>query len=117
MNKNILFSVAATLALLFSCTPPESPSQEPETPSFDIEKLQPGLSSDPLTPSADEACTLYYKAGGSFPFAGYTGELYAHIGIVNLEWEHVQAEWAVNTEKCRWQKTGVSGSAPGTTRP
>ena len=107
MNKNILFSVAATLALLFSCTPPESPSQEPETPSFDIEKLQPGLSSDPLTPSADEACTLYYKAGGSFPFAGYTGELYAHIGIVNLEWEHVQAEWAVNTEKCRWQKTGV----------
>lgn len=107
MNKNILFSVAAALALLFSCTPPESPSQEPETPSFDIEKLQPGLSSDPLTPSADEPCTLYYKAGGSFPFAGYTGELYAHIGIVNLEWEHVQAEWAVNTEKCRWQKTGV----------
>ncbi len=108
MNRRILFSAAAALSLLFSCSKPDSPSAEPETPPSDIENLQPGLSSDPLNPSADEACTLYYKAGGSYPFAGYTGELYAHIGIVNLEWEHVQSEWAVNTEKCRWQKTGVA---------
>ena len=107
MKKRILFSAAAALALLFSCSKPDNPATEPETPSFDIEKLQPGLTSDPLNPSADAACTLYYKAGGSYPFAGHTGELYAHIGIVNLEWEHVQADWAVNTEKCRWQRTGV----------
>ena len=109
MKKHILFSAAAALALLFSCSKPDNPSQEPEpeTPAFDLNNLQPGLSTDPQTISADEACTLYYKAGGSFPFSGYTGELYAHIGLVNFEWEHVQADWGVNTEKCRWQKTGV----------
>ena len=100
---------AATLfvlisVLLFSCTKPDNMSQGPEG-GFDINKLAPGLSTYPETLNADEPCTLYYKAGGSFPFSGYTGELYAHIGLVNFEWEYVQAEWNVNIAKCRWQKT------------
>ena len=109
MKKYILFSVAALLALLFSCTPQDNPSEPVNPPVvFDINNLQPGLSSDPLSLSADEPCTLYFKAGGKYPFSGYDDELYAHIGVVNFEWEHVQADWDVNIEKCLWQKTEVA---------
>lgn len=109
MKKYILFSVAALLALLFSCTPQDNPSEPVNPPAvFDINNLQPGLSSDPLSLSADEPCTLYFKAGGKYPFSGYDDELYAHIGVVNFEWEHVQADWDVNIEKCLWQKTEVA---------
>ncbi len=109
MKKYLLLFAAATFALLFSCTPQDNPSEPVNPPAvFDINNLQPGLSSDPLSLSADEPCTLYFKAGGKFPFSGYDGELYAHIGVVNFEWEHVQADWDVNIEKCLWQKTEVA---------
>lgn len=109
MKKYILLFAAATLALLFSCTPQDNPSEPVNPPAvFDINNLQPGLSSDPLSLSADEPCTLYFKAGGKYPFSGYGGKLYAHIGVVNFEWEHVQADWDVNLEKCLWQKTEVA---------
>ena len=110
IKKHILLVVAALSAMLFSCTKPENPDAGPVTPpaeEFDINSLSPGLSSDPADLQADRPCTLYYKAGGSFPFSGFSGELYAHIGLVNFEWEHVQAGWDENTEKCRWQKTEV----------
>lgn len=110
IKKHILLVAAALSALLFSCTKPENPDAGPVTPpaeEFDINSLSPGLSSDPADLQADRPCTLYYKAGGSFPFSGFSGELYAHIGLVNFEWEHVQAGWDENTEKCRWQKTEV----------
>ena len=109
MKKYLLLFAAATFALLFSCTPQDNPSEPVNPPAvFDINNLQPGLSSDPLSLSADEPCTLYFKAGGKYPFSGYDDELYAHIGVVNFEWEHVQAEWDVNIEKCLWQKTEVA---------
>ena len=91
MKKYLLLFAAATLALLFSCTPQDNPSEPVNPPAvFDINNLQPGLSSDPLSLSADEPCTLYFKAGGKYPFSGYDDELYAHIGVVNFEWEHGQ---------------------------
>lgn len=109
MKKYLLLFAAATFALLFSCTPQDNPSEPVNPPAvFDINNLQPGLSSDPLSLSADEPCTLYFKAGGKYPFSGYDDELYAHIGVVNFEWEHVQADWDVNIEKCLWQKTEVA---------
>ncbi|MGM9738433.1 MAG: alpha-amylase family glycosyl hydrolase [Candidatus Cryptobacteroides sp.] len=80
-------------------------SQEPgngETPPIGTS----GLYADPEIPDADAACTLYYKAGSSSPFYGFSGDLYAHIGIVETEWAFVQAEWNVNLDKCKWKKTG-----------
>lgn len=109
MKKYLLLFAAAMSALLFSCTPQDNPSEPVNPPAvFDINNLQPGLSSDPLSLSADEPCTLYFKAGGKYPFSGYDDELYAHIGVVNFEWEHVQADWDMNIEKCLWQKTEVA---------
>ncbi len=107
MKKRIIF-YAAALALLFSCSAPDNPSGdnpgEGGGSSTDLSSLPLGLSAIPETPSADASCTLYYKAGGSFPFSGYSDALYAHIGLVEFEWKYVQAQWTENTDKCRWTK-------------
>lgn len=105
-NKTLLFVIFVTVALLCSCDK-QNHNETPDGESDDLDKLAYGLSVLPEKPSADASCTLYYKAGGGFPFEGYAEELYAHIGIVNLQWEHVQADWNVNIEKCRWKKTEV----------
>ena len=62
-----------------------------------------GLYTDPETPDADMACTLYYKADKSSPFFDKSDDLYAHIGI--NEWSNVQADWGSNIDKCKFQKT------------
>ena len=78
----------------------------PEKPTApELSELSFGLSGYSLTdygtPKADEPCVLYYKAGGSFPFGGFTAPLYVHIGIIAHEWTYVQADWNTNLEKCR----------------
>ncbi len=105
-NKKLLFQFLLSLVLVCSCDK-QNPSDAPDDKNKDLDKLAYGLSVLPEKPSADAACTLYYKAGGGFPFEGYTDPLYAHIGIVNLQWDHVQAQWNENIDKCRWQKTDV----------
>ena len=87
MKHYILLAVELCfLAFLASCEP-----QVPVTPEEDIDlsSLPYGLSgyslTDNSTPKADEPCVIYYKAGGGFPFSGYTDVLYAHIGIVEFE--------------------------------
>ena len=91
---------------LAACTPPlpEPPFQEPT-----LEELPVGLTAYSLvdygTPQADDACIIYYKAGGEYPFSEHTAALYAHIGIVDFEWTYVQADWTTNLEKCRFQPT------------
>ena len=76
---------------------------------FNIEELPVGLSAysvnDYGEPQADKPCVIYYKAGGEYPFSGYTDPLYAHIGIVDYEWTYVQANWDTNLEKCRFAAT------------
>ena len=63
-----------------------------------------GLYAEPEVPDADKACTLYYRADPKSPFYDYSGELYAHIGILDEEWKFVQAEWNQNIDKCKWTK-------------
>ncbi len=103
MRKKLLL-LFPVLILFCSCGKEKTQTVDKEE---ELKNLPYGLSVIPEKPSADESCTLYYKAGGGFPFEGYTASLYAHIGIVNLQWEHVQAEWNENIDKCLWQKTEV----------
>ena len=92
------------IGILAACEPQ---TQQPVEPN--LSELPFGLSGyampDYGTPQADQACVLYYKAGGTYPFSGYTDELYAHIGVVSHEWTHVQADWNTNLEKCRFIPT------------
>ena len=109
MKINKIVSILLSAFLVFggaACTP----SAKPDVPggSTDLNALPAGLSSDPARPSTEKSCTLYYKAGGSFPFAGFTDELYVHIWIRTLNGDSfVQSEWAVNTDKCKLAPTEV----------
>lgn len=112
MNFNKYFSrIAAVLLVVMSaaCQPTIDP-QEPNGPDpvFDISQVPVGLSSNPAKPSTEAGCVLFYRAGGKFPFSGYTGDLYAHIWIRNVTGDvFVQSGWAVNTDKCKLIPTEV----------
>lgn len=105
------FSPARVAALLFAliafafCKPENNPSGGGVS---ELEKLTPGLSSIPQKPSTEEPCVLYYKAGGSYPFAGYGQDLYVHIWIRNIAGDmYAQSEWAVNTDRLKLRRTDV----------
>ena len=109
-NRNLISILLLSAALVCSCgkdnrntvvTPDGDKKEDPSGGGSELDKLAYGLSVIPEKPSSDESCTLYYRAGGEYPFSGYTEDLYAHIGVVNLQWEHVQADWDVNIDKCR----------------
>ena len=59
----------------------------------------------PVQPNADEALRIYFRAGKTSPLKGYTGDVYAHIGILEYgTWKYVQAGWEENIEKCKFTK-------------
>ena len=61
-----------------------------------------GWSYSPEKPDADQALTIIYKADKSSELYGYSGNVYAHIGLYDGEsWSHVQADWNQNTDKCK----------------
>lgn len=68
-------------------------------------KVRSGLYAMPEIPDADKSCVLYYKADAKSPFYNFTGDLYAHIGLVDGEWFFVQADWNQNIDKCKWRKS------------
>ena len=107
LKKTIL--ILAFASLFLACKPTDNPNPGPgpdPVEEFDITKLKAGLSCNPAVPSTEEACVMYYKAGGEFPFSGFTDELYAHVWIQNISGAcYVQAEWGQNTDKLKWQPT------------
>lgn len=67
------------------------------------------LWSTPATPDADAPLTISFKAGKTSPLKGHTGDVYAHIGILEYgTWKFVQAEWGENIEKCKFTPDPVS---------
>ena len=66
----------------------------------------------PVAPNADEPLTISFKAGKKSALNGYTGDVYAHIGILEYGvWKYVQAEWTENKPHCKFTK---DPSAPST---
>jgi len=66
-----------------------------------------GVVVDPVKPDADGPCTIKFNAPAGSELFGYTGELYAHLGlIVDDEWAFVPADWDENTDKCKFTNVG-----------
>lgn len=78
------------------------------------QELQPvvapeGLSFAPEAPDADQPLTITFKAGFNSALYGYTGEVYAHLGVVSEgTWLFVPAGWNENLDKCRMTKVGTN---------
>ena len=63
------------------------------------------LWTNPVDPNADGPLTISFKAGRNSALKGYTGDVYAHIGILEFGvWKYVQADWNVNLPHCRFRK-------------
>ena len=63
------------------------------------------LWTEPAQPNADQPLTISFRAGKTSPLKGYTGDVYAHIGILEYgTWKFVQAGWEENIEKCKFTK-------------
>lgn len=64
-----------------------------------------GISTEPENPKADEALTIIFHPEKSNPLYNATGELYAHIGVVEgQQWLFVPAEWGTNLAKAQFTK-------------
>ncbi len=63
-----------------------------------------GFSHTPAEMDADKPATIYFKASKTSPLYGHSGDVYAHIGIVDGDtWNCVPADWDENIDKCRMQ--------------
>lgn len=59
------------------------------------------ISSQPLLPTANDEVLITFNATGT-PLAGYTGNVYAHTGVVcegSSAWQYVIGTWNVNTSQ------------------
>ena len=97
-----LCAILAAFTLLAACDNPV----EPETPEFDITTLKSGLTVVPETLNADQPATFYFKADMSSPLYNSVSDLYFYTGVWydSSDWRHVQADWGVNTDKCKMEK-------------
>ena len=100
--KRILFFLALC-CFIAGCSKVQG--GEPETGDVDLGGLPYGLTSFPEKPDADEAVTFYYKAEPGSELYG-AGDLYFYTGVWydSSDWRCVQADWGVNTDKCRMEK-------------
>ncbi|MDL2247635.1 alpha-amylase [Bacteroides sp. OttesenSCG-928-J23] len=93
------------LLLLVSCSgsddPTPDPDPEPEPPVVIVE----GVNLSPAKFEATEGATITFKAGTTSQLYGHTGDVYAHIGVVEgSNWLYVPAEWDQNIAKCKMTK-------------
>jgi hypothetical protein len=59
---------------------------------------------DPVLPTADQSVTIYFDATkGTGGLMGYTGDVYAHTGVLihssnsDSDWKYVKTNWGENT--------------------
>tara|TARA_R110002050_G_scaffold20458_2_gene57904 strand:+ start:619 stop:4029 length:3411 start_codon:yes stop_codon:yes gene_type:complete len=66
----------------------------------------------PVLPTVLDVITITFNATGT-PLAGYTGDLYAHTGVITTasantnDWKHVIGTWASNTTQPKLTRTGT----------
>ena len=98
----ILIATACSSDPIVTPDPPKPPTPTPEPPQTEIKE---GFNISPEKPDADEELTITFKAAKSSPLHGYTGDVYAHTGVVSEgTWMYVPAKWDENIAKCKMSK-------------
>ncbi|HET6566524.1 MAG TPA: alpha-amylase, partial [Rhodothermales bacterium] len=69
---------------------------------------------EPAFPSVDEPVTVYFHADeGTGGLAGYTGDVYAHTGVITDrsttpgDWKYVKTSWGQNTPDTKLERIGT----------
>lgn len=71
------------------------------------------VSTSPAIPTEADAITIFFNATGT-ELEGYTGDVYAHTGVVttestsNADWKHVIGSWGNNTTQPKLTRTGTN---------
>ncbi|MBN2639344.1 MAG: T9SS type A sorting domain-containing protein [Bacteroidales bacterium] len=73
------------------------------------------ITTTPAFPTADDSVTIVFNAAeGDQGLMGYTGDVYAHTGVItNLstsssDWKYVKAAWSVNIPACKMTNIGTN---------
>lgn len=107
--------VARTAELVFSASGSESLTvtvkQAAGSAEVEVEKGEfypdpaSGIDVEPVCPDADKPCAIRFKPASDNPLYAYSGELYAHLGvIVDGEWKFVPSDWGVADDKVHFKK-------------
>lgn len=71
------------------------------------------VQTDPVFPKQEDEVTIFFDATkGNKGLAGYTGEIYAHTGVITAastsptDWKHVKYEWGVNQADAKMALVG-----------
>lgn len=111
-NKLTILSNWLVVLLLFlsSCTDDTYKTipyfyPEKETPPTELKE---GLNFLPDKLVASKEAKITFKAPKSSDLYGYTGDVYAHIGVTEggADWMFVPADWDENIDKCKMKKEG-----------
>src|SRR5665647_3634431 len=70
------------------------------------------ITANPALPSDNQSVTITYDATkGTAGLKDYTGDVYAHIGVItdkstsSTDWKYVVAAWGVNVDKAKMVRT------------
>ena len=85
----------------------------------DFSSLKAGITIAPEILNADYAAKIYAKAGADSPLYNHTGDVYAHIGVVDEygEWQCVMSDWPdaakpeTWAEECNFDKNRLTKEA------
>ena len=100
---NNLHWIYLLLFIAVACS--SDPEVTPTPPDPEVPGIQDGFNINPSAPDADKELTITFKAAKSSPLYGYTGDVYAHTGVVSEgTWMYVPAEWEENIAKCKMTK-------------
>ncbi|KAA6311634.1 hypothetical protein EZS27_037277, partial [termite gut metagenome] len=99
MNNKTIFNWWFLLLLFLSSCSEDREILMPPPPGS-----QPPVEEDIL--EANKEATIVFKASTTSALYSYTGDVYAHIGVVEGEgeWLFVPADWSENIDKCKMKK-------------
>jgi 1,4-alpha-glucan branching enzyme len=98
MKKEISFSLGLLLLLFTACSDDKTPITPPAP-------IPDGITLTPESLEDTAEATITFKAAKTSALYGYTGDVYAHIGIVEgNDWLFVPAGWDQNISKCKMAK-------------
>lgn len=113
MKKNLFLHWLLLFAIFFaSCSdsndpiiPDPDPDPDPEPPT---EELVEGINQFPEEFDATKEAKIVFKASKKEALYGYTGDVYAHIGVVEgTTWVIVPSDW--NTNEAKFKMSKVEG--------